>query len=589
MDTIHEVIEFCKEKNNIGALLITGKWGCGKTYLVEHEIMGEVHSEIKDNFVPIRVSIFGETSAAAIHRKIKQAYYISKFHFGKNAVETGSKLKKSLATIANVIGEFNSIGKAAGSLMSFDVFDFIDVAEDIKEGFKLLLIIDDLERASLDFTQLLGCLNEYIENKKIKTILIANEETISDVADDNQREKYKKFKEKIVFRTIQHVPDYSGIINDILVAYKEKETGYQAFLKSNSALLERLFVRSKVNNIRSLKYGLQDFERVYSCIVEKNLKTDDTTKVLAGFLSLKFEVCNNDYPSAIKLSEKYVELENKDVLRSLQRWLLNGVWIRDDLLLELEQYLPKDISISIDEKILYSGLLQLEYNDLLKGFPIIIDKAYSGVLELDEYYKLFNLRLEASNCGIQLPIDIDYKKILAAVSRKIESIKQGAEPPSKIRYYIDDETQRLLNADELVIYRLINNYKKFEQHYINRTFYIEAHRNGDTAQIYECERKYYKSFDNEMCQVVYEYLSHSNNSDRHQYGFSFLNTWQVHSITVKEDLVETKDNIRKLANLIRGNNSGDNITKAINTILINKLDTLEIEYDQRVIDVERSA
>ena len=179
--------------------------------------------------------------------------------------------------------------------------------------------------------------------------------------------------------------------------------------------------------------------------------------------------------------------------------------------------------------------------------------------------------------------------MLAAVSRKIESIKQGTEPYSKIRYYIDDETQQLLNTDELAIYRLINNYNKFEQHYKNRTFYIEAHRNCDANQIYECERKYYKSFDNEMCQVVYEYLSRSNNSDKHQYGFSFRNTWEVHSISAKDDLVETRDSIRKLANLIHEDNSGDNITKAINTMLIDKLNDLVNEYGQRIIDVEKSA
>ena len=36
MNTKDEIVDFISAKENNGALLITGQWGCGKSYLVKH-------------------------------------------------------------------------------------------------------------------------------------------------------------------------------------------------------------------------------------------------------------------------------------------------------------------------------------------------------------------------------------------------------------------------------------------------------------------------------------------------------------------------------------------------------------------------
>ena len=35
MDTKYEILEYINQNSNNGALLVTGKWGCGKTYLIQ--------------------------------------------------------------------------------------------------------------------------------------------------------------------------------------------------------------------------------------------------------------------------------------------------------------------------------------------------------------------------------------------------------------------------------------------------------------------------------------------------------------------------------------------------------------------------
>ena len=38
MSSLNELIHYCNEPDPVGALMLTGEWGCGKTYLIEKEL-----------------------------------------------------------------------------------------------------------------------------------------------------------------------------------------------------------------------------------------------------------------------------------------------------------------------------------------------------------------------------------------------------------------------------------------------------------------------------------------------------------------------------------------------------------------------
>ena len=42
MNTLEELAYYCGETEPVGALLLTGEWGCGKTYLIENELREKV-------------------------------------------------------------------------------------------------------------------------------------------------------------------------------------------------------------------------------------------------------------------------------------------------------------------------------------------------------------------------------------------------------------------------------------------------------------------------------------------------------------------------------------------------------------------
>ena len=70
MNTIDELLYYCNEIEPVGALLLTGEWGCGKTYLIEHQLK----TALEDKAVVIRVTLFGVSSAEEIHSAIKVSW-----------------------------------------------------------------------------------------------------------------------------------------------------------------------------------------------------------------------------------------------------------------------------------------------------------------------------------------------------------------------------------------------------------------------------------------------------------------------------------------------------------------------------------
>ena len=64
MNTIDELLYYCRESEPVGAVLLSGEWGCGKTYLVDHELKAILDGEA----VILRISLFGITRPEEIQK-----------------------------------------------------------------------------------------------------------------------------------------------------------------------------------------------------------------------------------------------------------------------------------------------------------------------------------------------------------------------------------------------------------------------------------------------------------------------------------------------------------------------------------------
>ena len=228
MSTLDELKYYCDEENTFGALLLTGQWGCGKTYLIEHQLCED--SDMKKKFVFLRISLFGEPSIESIQKKVKILYLFQKAGSkSKDIFKSISFLKKIIGIIKNT-GALKAIGNAA---LSIDPTDFFEIKNEIGKP-NVVLIFDDFERCTVNPVDLFGCINDYCENQGLKVIIVANEEKI-DFSEKvgTQALQYGNIKEKLITRTIHYEPEYDQIIEGIVGAYTAQSTEYKEFLNKN--------------------------------------------------------------------------------------------------------------------------------------------------------------------------------------------------------------------------------------------------------------------------------------------------------------------------------------------------------------------
>lgn len=342
MDTLYELIDYCNIVNPAGAFMLVGGWGCGKTYLIENQLRKKLL-----NCIIIRVSLFGITDLGDVEKEIKSQWLQEEINrLGEK--KTGKRFSHS------AVDKIQHIGKGALYLIkkfvpqewqkyvSLDVTDFIPVFNKIGDK-RVVLVFDDLERAvSLDPVEILGCMNEYVENLHFPVIIVANEDAIygNPKAKYKQLEKtgkgyqhseclknvvrrmgnlpnennshsntivavdgtaneptkfqltYREIKEKRVQRTVKCIPDYGSIIPNIIEGLSV-DGDYKKFLSSDTAEICKLFTGAYIangclvppRNLRSLKCAFQDFERVYEAINEIGLDVDESEekKILKKF------------------------------------------------------------------------------------------------------------------------------------------------------------------------------------------------------------------------------------------------------------------------------------------------------------------
>ena len=89
MTTLQELVRYCNEENHLGAFLLTGEWGCGKTYLIETDLTEALRAT---HFI-VRVSLLGVESINALNDAVRRQWlYIYAGHgLAERAERSGFK------------------------------------------------------------------------------------------------------------------------------------------------------------------------------------------------------------------------------------------------------------------------------------------------------------------------------------------------------------------------------------------------------------------------------------------------------------------------------------------------------------------
>lgn len=289
------------------AILIDGNWGCGKTHFIKNEYIKDKDTN------KLYISLYGIKSKEEINKKIYYTIIDSVIKNNKNkqmlekAKKTGRSLSNIITPVTLSVKEIFNVDLS--KIKDVDISGVISLFKDIKN---YILIFDDLERCDMPINEVLGYINEYVEHKNVKVILIANENEINninydtnyelkvmsclnavlDFGDDNktsnnhttgqngkvtldklknriellfeENKKYKAIKEKLIGFTIKYEPDLSTIYDQLVNEYKDKNNSLYEFLLKHKEIFINIMQVNKCKNIRTVVYILDIFEALYN-------------------------------------------------------------------------------------------------------------------------------------------------------------------------------------------------------------------------------------------------------------------------------------------------------------------------------------
>lgn len=560
---IEELKEHCKLEKPIGALLLTGEWGCGKTHLIKNEL----DNELKDSHILIIVSLFGMNSVEDIKTYIKRKWLFA--HLGSKQQEKIDleKIGKCTASIKTTFEKLaNYLPGPAKPIMngvfSLNFLDFVNV-ESMVGNKRVVLIFDDFERSNVSLNNLLGCINDYNENQNIPTIIVANEEKIK--SNDNHIE-YQVIKEKIIRRTVSYKPDSVSIVNSIINEIADSDNDYKYFLKKNAGkirgifsgmiederelnILEEKYDRKNLKendslnninnkrtlNIRSLKYAIQDFSRLFCLIKEIDIREKE--KCLSSYIT----VVLSSRAGLVSQRNLYGTIFSNNIIHrvypgyyfsnyitpGIMEWIFNGKWDKNRILSELNDIKESEKATEPEEKVRTNGVLYLDESDVIDGYPKLLEKAYNGRLELNDYLKILYNRDIARNNKIILP-EIDWNKMQIGVQAKINSLLSSYKEPDYKHKILNSTVKDNLSKEEKLVYEMIESFWNSDLQILenNKKKYIEEIEKDPIHAFRDIEKMRLNIFDYEVVGVSLTAFKKISNADKESFIYYFIRFWK---------------------------------------------------------------
>lgn len=235
------------------AVLLDGKWGCGKTFFIK-SWLDTFQTENEDELTPMYVSLFGVQTVKQINDTINGLL----FPFMNSKVyKIGKTFTKMIASAALRFNVDYDGDKKSDGTVDFKLDPLMDLLNDKKEELKgrRILIFDDLERANIGVKELYGYTNRFVEHNKFKVIVICNSTEITD------KETFNRFREKVIGRTFEIHSDIDAAINSFA-----NEIPTSHFVQQHISEVKEAFKLTGYSNLRVLRQCIRDFNQIFQGI-----------------------------------------------------------------------------------------------------------------------------------------------------------------------------------------------------------------------------------------------------------------------------------------------------------------------------------
>lgn len=218
------------------AIMLTGGWGTGKSYYIQNILKPSLERTQEGRC--IIVSLYGLNQLNDISKAIYLEERTRKLR--EKASELKFLPKAESQESAKLVGK--TIVKGITSFFNVDLSSNEEDLQRLYESIDLsgkLIILEDLERTNIPIKNVLGYVNNLVEQDSVKVLLVANEgeilkseeyevtnakgETEKKWRWTSETEEYLKIKEKTVSDTIIYVCNFGETIDNILQQFADEK------------------------------------------------------------------------------------------------------------------------------------------------------------------------------------------------------------------------------------------------------------------------------------------------------------------------------------------------------------------------------
>lgn len=256
--------DYIKMCNPQFAVMLKGKWGCGKTYYIQ-SLINKWNSKIKEseekeemiNLRPIYITLNGLNDISQIFFLIRRE--LKPLLYSKGVKVAKKVLCGIIKTVTKSSFDLDGDGEKDDLSEIFDAENIIEILSkpnDSIQGDKIL-IFDDLERCKISVDEIFGFINNLVEHSACKVIIICEEDKIKErYGNCKSTISYKDFKEKLIGKTFLIQPNFKNVIHQFICDSHNK------YLIKNEDLVLELFVASQIENLRIIKQCFSDINRL---------------------------------------------------------------------------------------------------------------------------------------------------------------------------------------------------------------------------------------------------------------------------------------------------------------------------------------
>ncbi len=216
------------EQNNGSVIMLSGKWGAGKTHFWKNSIEPELSRLFDNQKAYVYISLYGKESTESIKNEILLKAY-------ESVKKENTILQRSISVFDNISKVMPSVSVFGfkfdtNSIESFFTSKKVNQAKDfLLDGG--IICFDDFERKSekIQLNDLFGLITQLSQDMKCKIILILN----SDVFEGKDAIVFRNVKEKTVNKFLYFSPSIEELFQSIF-----DETKYQILLPYKNNILE---------------------------------------------------------------------------------------------------------------------------------------------------------------------------------------------------------------------------------------------------------------------------------------------------------------------------------------------------------------